>query len=330
MKKQALIFLSICFFSHLGAESNMPGQDYKLQVGLDNESKVEGTAVKTRIEELPMEIQIPEKQVDKIVPPPTVDLTNAYLLKQIDARRTNWGQPPATNLIALPDGYSKELAAHKKMLAQAGSTKGATTQKTKVERLLFMQCRTAQDYKINTDTTIKMFCRDAKNNSKGLLYRMNASLAVEKNSLLSTPYLLENEDGEVYSVNKEKSRLFNAANGSKNLATFVDKRALDKAEQGAAGAFATEAPALAKDYIAQSNKADSELVQTTNGLTSTVAQSTVNPKPDAGDYGISLLISMLGNGMKAGVDQLYLDLGFIYYIPRDTIIEAEIVIEVEK
>lgn len=330
MKKQALIFLSICLFSYLGADSSMPGQDYKLQVGLDNESKVEGTAVKAKIEELPKEIQIPEKQVDKVIQPPQVDLTNAYLLKQIEERRTNWNQLPTTNLIALPDGYNKELDAHRKMLSLQSKSTAPDKSKSKVEKLLFLQCRVAQDYKINTDTTIKMFCRDTKMNSKSSLYRVNASLSVEKNKLLSTAYLLENEDGEVYAVKKEKSRLFNAANGSGNLATFVDKRALDKAEQGAVGAFATEAPALAKDYLEQSNKADSELVQTSNGLTSTVAQSTVNPKPQAGDYGISLLISMLGSGVKAGVDQLYLDLGFIYYIPRDTVIEAEIVIEVEK
>ncbi|MDQ1268154.1 MAG: hypothetical protein QG560_797, partial [Campylobacterota bacterium] len=62
----------------------------------------------------------------------------------------------------------------------------------------------------------------------------------------------------------------------------------------------------------------------------TTTQQTINPKPEASDYGISLLVDVLGSGIKAGVDQLYLDLGYIYYVPKDSVIDAEIVIKVEK
>lgn len=305
-----------------------PGLDYKNQAGLGNDSKAMGTADKDKSVALPRTIQVPQNTVKKEEPTRGVtDYTNAVILQQIESRRAKSVQLPQTNLIALPEGYSKELVAYNKALATQQSSSGAAV-KEKIDRLFFMQCRVAQDYKINTDTTIKMFCKDIK--SPDLRYQLNASLAIETTKLVSAPYMLESENGEVYSVNKTKSRLYNAANGSKNLATFVDRRVFDKAEQGAATAFATDAPTLAKDYIDKKSRADTVLMQTNNGLNSTITQSTQNPKPQAGDYGIALLISMMGKGIKSGVDQLYLDLGYIYYIPKDTVIEAEIVIEVEK
>ncbi|MDD5373301.1 MAG: hypothetical protein PHO62_07755 [Sulfurimonas sp.] len=326
--RRELFFLLLCGLSlhaAIGGQET-PGVDYKLQVGLGNENKASGVVDKNSSVNLPRSIQIPKNTVNEVKKPET-DFTDAFILYQIqNANRRPQTKPSADgDLMALPTRYEKELVAYNKATASANAGVGGAV-KAKESRLLFMRCETAQDYKINTDTTLKMFCKDLK--SPDMRYRLNASLQIKNRDLVSTPYLIEFESGEIYSVEQDKSRLFNATNGSLNLATYVNKRALDKTEQGMATALATDAPALAKDYLAQKNKADQELVQSNNGLNSTITQSTKNPKPEAGDYGIALLVSVLSGGLKSGVDQLYLDLGYIYYIPRDTVIEAEIVIKV--
>lgn len=323
-----IVFSAFFLISSLFANTNakMPEDNYRLQVGLANDSKVSGVTAKDELN-LPKSVQIPKKEV-AITVKSSIDLSDAYMLQQIESYKSKSSQLPQVNLIALPDGYSKELLARNKQLEAERAGLASVSDGEKVEKLLFMRCNVAQDYKINTDTTIKMFCRDTKD--PDLQYQLNASLAVNNHQLVSIPYMIEDDHGGINPVNKEKSRLYNAANGSLNIATFVDKRVFDKAEQGIANAFATQAPALAKDYIAQSNKANTELIQSNNGLNSTITQSTSNPPPEESEYITSLVVSMIGEGLKAGIDQLYVDIGYIFFIPKDTVIEAEIVVEVKK
>ncbi len=49
-------------------------------------------------------------------------------------------------------------------------------------------------------------------------------------------------------------------------------------------------------------------------------------KPVASNYGISLLLSVLAEGVKAGVEKMYQDLGYIFYIPKGSLIDGEIVV----
>ena len=53
-------------------------------------------------------------------------------------------------------------------------------------------------------------------------------------------------------------------------------------------------------------------------------------KVTGSDYGISFLLSVISSGIKAGVDQLYMDLGYIYFIPKGTVIDSELFIIVNN
>ena len=84
---------------------------------------------------------------------------------------------------------------------------------------------------------------------------------------------------------------------------------------------------MTQDYLKQKNKADSEVVQNNNGTTTTTTTAITNPKPKVSDYGISLLVSTLTSGLKAGVDQMYKALGYIYFIPKSSSFDAEIIVK---
>ena len=164
-------------------------------------------------------------------------------------------------------------------------------------------------------------CYD-KNNQKYKLYA-RIKVTKDKTKMIVKPYLMINQQGKTIFL-KNKSRLYNALSGSDNLATFVDKRAIEHVKKAMSDTAGTETGALTKDYMKQKNKANSSIVTNSNGLQQTTTTQTTNPKPQASDYGITLLIDTISAGLKAGTDQLYRDLGYIYFIPKNSVFNAEI------
>lgn len=324
-----LLFNVLLFFASAASaiESDIPNRDYGVRVGLGNKTVVSGDADKESVVELPRHTQPGPNKETK------VDYANAIILKFIkdhQKQEISTGGGGGGSLMALPGDYTKRVEEYKKFASNSSGEPNAQPdgRAAKTEKLLFLQCKTFEDYKINLETGMKALCRDAKD--PGTQYKLRTRVTVNERDLVSVPYLLEDDNGVIYHVVEGKSRLFNATNGSTNLATYVDRRAMETVTKAGAGALAASAPVAAKDYIEKDLRADSTVYQDTTGLTASTTTETINPKPKVGDYGISVLVDVLSAGLKAGVDQLYMDLGYIYFIPRDTVIDAEITIEVAQ
>lgn len=289
-------------------------EDYTLKVGLDKDSKVDGNKNKKDIN--PKINDLPNNQIVN----KNVDLKEAYILKQIkDKYPKNENVKESTNLLTIPEQLKNDL---KQNAASNKTVTASNTESKSIPKLLLLRCETDQDYKVNATINMNLYCKDIANKSD-ILYKLRANAKVDKNntvSLIAKPYMLEDDLGKTYSIVEDKSKLYNTISGDENIATYVDRRTVESITKAMANSTATDGPRLAQDYLDKKNAAQSTVVQTD---TSTVT-ATNSPKPEASDYGISFLFSAIGSGLKAGVDQLYMDLGYIYYIPKGSIIEAEL------
>lgn len=301
----------------LSKDSQMPGKAYNQVVGLGARPVVVENADKVLVDKI---------EAIKSAPPAvqanTADYVDGYLLSKIrerkDVGRVAGAGQNDINLLALPKTA---------IIPQGNTTNASTTASAKsdeVKEVMLVRCEVDRDYKINVSTKVDMFCRNLK--TDGNSYRLSANLKVDKTTLKAVPYMMEDVHNVIYKIDTTVSRLFNGLSGSENLATFVDVRQIEKINKAVSSSFATQAPVLAKEYLTQKQKADTVLTQSSNGLTTTQLQSTTNPKPEASDYGLTLLISMLGDGVKAGVDSLYVDLGYIYFIPKGSVVDGEITV----
>jgi len=301
----------------LSKDSQMPSKTYNQVVGLGSKPVV----VENSDKEVLDRIETIKAAPPSVRAPVTNDYVDAYLLSKIKERKEQ-------NKAISSDSNSINLLTVPKtaIVAQTSTTTStaSTPKDEEVKEVMLVRCEVDRDYKINAATKVDMFCRNLKKDGKS--YRLSANLKVDKTTLKAVPYMMEDTQNVIYKVDTTASRLFNGLSGSENLATFVDVRQLEKINKGVTTAFAKEAPVLAKDYLKQKQQADTTISQSTNGLTTTQLQSTTNPPPDIVDYGLTLLISMIGEGVKEGVDSLYLDLGYIYFIPKGSIVDGEITI----
>lgn len=321
MLLKIIIFNSV-FFAFLCANPVIANKDYLIRNGLtsnNNKAMVDGDALK---KELNNQIKVKTKHIDKL------NLKNALIFKEIKKHQIKVTKSNIKgNFIALPSSYIKEkkdylkieneklLAKNEKLLA-----------KKDINELLLLKCIAFNDYKIYNSANMKMICYD--NNVK---YKLFAQITISKDkvNLTSKPYLIEDEYGKKYFLNN-KSKLYNATNGSSNLATYVDKRVIEKVTKAMGDTVGTDTPTLTKDYLAQKNKANSQVIQNNNGSTTTTTTATTNPQPKVDDYGIKLLVDTFSSGLKAATDQLYTDLGYIYFIPKGSVFDAQIIIKKAK
>jgi hypothetical protein len=298
---------------------SIPEENYGIHVGLGNEAIVDGTNLKELKEKrLPQQIQ----KLESV----GVDYSDAILFSKLSELskndKANSGLPNSNNLVNIPStlvsDYSKYKASNQ--IASPDSLKSEDNNK-----FLVLKCSTFKDYKITKSANIKMMCKDR--NLSGGIYKLSAILEVGANgndlTLSATPYMIEDVKGKYFEIIKEKSRLTNGINGDSNLATYVDKKAMESVVKAMGDTFATDSPTLTKDYLEKKNASDDTV--TSNGDTIIVASETPKPVPE--DYGIALLVNVVGSGLKAGFDQLYRDLGYIYYMPKESVVDAEIVIK---
>ena len=297
---------------------NLPNDTYKINVGKSNQLKVTSNEDLEDLE-LPKTKQEPRVQGKRYS-------DEAYIFYQMETFNKVQNVPNLANknengLLTAPSYLKTELAKNQSLQQTAANN----IKKERTTELLLLRCYTDIDWKVNLKSTLSFFCNELNKKDK-TVYKLRANLEVLKNgasmSMKSSPYMLENDKGQVFTIEKEKSRIFNALSGDENLATYVDKRAIDGALKGMAKTLSDETPELAKDYLDKKNQGNSTISQTENS----VIMSENNNPPEVSDYGITLLISTLAAGASAFVDQLYLDLGYIYFIPKGSVIEAELFI----
>ena len=318
-----IVIFNLLLFSFLHAEGVVASEAYLLKNGLttskNEKPMIAGSSLKN---ELNREIK-KEKQKSN-----DLNLKDAFILQEIEKHKTEAKKNNVNgNFIALPNTYIQEKKDYEKSLQNQRVAQNSVNnpQKT-VNSLLLLKCVTFNDYKIYNNANMKMICYDDSNK-----YKLFAQITISKDkiNLISRPYLMEDTHGKKYFLNS-KSKLYNATNGSSNLATYVDRRVMEKITKSMGDTVGTEVPALSKDYLTQKNKANSTTTQTSNGISGTTTTATSNPKPNADDYGIKLLVDTLSSGLKAATDQFYTDLGYIYFIPKGSIFDAEIIIQKEK
>lgn len=300
------------------SKEQMPNKTYTQVVGLGERPVVNENSEKVVLDKIDA---IKNEPAPAPAKPINNEYVDGYILSKIKERKEPTAKAGGTevNLLAIPK------TAIATPTQTTNTTDTSSLAKTEVKEVLLVRCVTDKDYQINTDTKIDMFCKNLKKD--GNEYKLSANLKINnKTTLVSTPYMLEDTHGIIYKIDATASRLFNGTSGSQNLATYVDMRQIEKINKATSSAFATQAPTLAKEYLNQKQKADTVLSQSTNGLSTTQLQSTTNPKPEVADYGFTLLISMLGDGVKAGVDSLYMDLGYIYFIPKNSVIDGELTV----
>lgn len=312
-----VLFCFVLSFTSMaeGADAQIPSSSYNQVVGLGERPVVSENTEKVVLEKIEAIKSAPQSVKES-----PNDYTDGYILSKIKDRKPiakigGSGQNDM-NLLTLP---KSAVVAQTNVTAPIGAPVSA-----EVKEVMLVRCEVDRDYKINVATKVDMFCKNLK--TDGVSYRLSANLKVDKTALKAVPYMLEDTHNVVYKIDSTASRLYNGLSGSENLATFVDTRQIEKINQAVSSSFATQAPALAKDFLKQKQKADTVLSQSNNGLTTTQLQSTSNPPPEVSDYGVTLLISMLGDGVKAGVDSLYVDLGYIYFIPKGSVVDGEITI----
>lgn len=315
-----LLFILFIFYANLFAinYNELASEDYALKAGLDNETKASGN--KNKKDFGPKVNETPSNNT-----PTNVNFKEAYILQQIKStyNTKNPDSKEGSNLLAIPEQLKLEISQNNAKNKANATTTAAVTQ---VPKLLLLRCETDQDYKVNATINMSMFCQDIVNKD-GILYKLRANAKVgedKKVSLIAKPYMLEDDLGKNYNIVADKSKLYNTISGDENIATYVDKRTTDAISKAVANSTATDGPRLAQDYLDKKNAAQSTVVQ----MDRSTVTSTNTPQPEVSDYGISFLFSAIGSGLKAGVDQLYMDLGYIYYIPKGSVIEAELFITV--
>lgn len=317
-----LLFLFLTVNLYAVKYSELASEDYTLKVGLDDQAKVSGDKKKQDIEKIPVKPDSKKTESQK-------DLTDAYILSHIQnafAKNKSDETPQAKSLLELPQSYQDDV---KQIVASANNQNNTnlTSNAGTVSKLLLVRCETDKDYKVNNTINLNLYCKELKNKN-GKLYKLRANATVSntnnKITLIAKPYLLEDEMGVTYTIEQEKSKMYNTLSGDENIATYVDRKAVESIAKSMATTAATEGPKLSKDYLDKKTASSSTVIQNDN--TTTTASNT--PKPDAGDYGISFLLSVISSGIKAGVDQLYMDLGYVYFIPKGSAIDSELFIVV--
>lgn len=321
--KLILIFSLVITSSYALKKNEVADLDYRIHVGLDDKAVVGGTTDKTEAN------RVLPKTIKKQTAVKSVDYTDSYILYQINeqAKLDNKQFKSSDELISIPSTLNKQINGYYEKIKTLSEAQKVASNKNEVQhKFLILNCRTFKDYKINQKTNIKMICRDKKDRSE--IYKLSAlvDISTTGNNLQmeANAYMLEDSYGKNFNINKDDSKIYNAVSGNNNLATYVDKRAAESIIKAMGTTIGTDAPTLSKDYIEKKNAAQSTVV--VNGDTSTVGTTT--PEPIMHDYGVSLLVNTIGSGIKAGFEQLYRDLGYIYYIPKDSLIDAEIVIEI--
>lgn len=299
---------------------SMPEENYNIHVGLGDSAIVNGTNLKELKEKrLPRQIQ----KLESV----GVDYSDATLFAKLfelsKNDNPNRGLPNSNNLVNIP---STLVADYNKYKLNNQNIPSESLKEKDINKFLVLKCSTFKDYKITKSANIKMMCKDR--NLTGEIYKLSAVLEVGVSgndlTLSATPYMIEDVKGKYFEIIKDKSRLTNGINGDSNLATYVDKKAIESVLKAMGNTFATDAPTLTKDYLDKKNASNDTV--TSNGDTIIVASETPSPVPE--DYGIALLVNVVGSGLKAGFDQLYKDLGYIYYVPKDSVVDAEIVIKI--
>ena len=257
-----------------------------------------------------------------------IDYSNAIILNKI----VKYTKPiesstkaKSINLLALPKTYISDINSYQQIKNRINKNKNALQKQQKKTLLLLAKCKTFEDFKINNNSRIKMLCKSKEGKRFMLFAKLEMSFN-KKPFLIGKPYMFEDVNGNIQAVESDKSALYNAINGSMNLATYVDKKALEKVSKAMATTVGGEVPKMSDDYISKKNASDSTVIQTDTSTTT----ATTTPKPNIVDYGFSLLAKVLSSGIKAGAEQLYHDLGYIYFIPKNSVIDAEISYSVYK
>lgn len=316
-----LLTISFLFLTNLYAikYEELAGEDYTLKVGLDNDSKVSSSKDKKII--APKLQEKPIKTIDD-----NIDLKEAYILYHIqNSNKADdiVGEVVNKNLLSIPQQLTTELKQNELTKTANTSTNNISEN---IAKLFLLRCETDKDYKVNSSININLYCKDLTSKDS-IMYKLRANVSVDKQnkvSLKASPYMLEDDLGRTLSIVQEKSKIYNTISGDENIATYVDKRAIESITKSMATTAATDGPKLSQEYLDKKNAAQSTVIQT--DTTTTTATNT--PKPDASDYGISFLLSVISSGLKAGVDQLYMDLGYIYFIPKGSVIDAELFVKV--
>lgn len=318
--KNSILFLLLSF-SYLFAltQQEIAGTSYQIRVGEGNDLKVR--SVEKKEEVLPPIVQTKDGK-----PVAGIDYSNAIILDKIlTATKVDNNaklSSKAVNYLVLPKTYTADMKDYQSRLNNSAVAKQKKIN-NKQEILVIAKCKTYQDYKINDISSLKMMC-STKDNSHFILYSKVNITYDKKPELKAVPYMLETINGNIYTIVQNKSFLYNATNGSVNLATYVNKRALEKIAKSMSSTVGNEVPKMADDYINKKYATSSTVSQTD---TSTVT-ATTTPTPEIADYGFSLLAKVISSGIKAASENLYQNLGYIYYIPKGSIVDAEIVYSV--
>ena len=243
---------------------------------------------------------------------------DAMILNQIKQYKDKYVRISTSgNFLSIPASFKKEseIAQIRRKIQNKKHNKLPKT------FFLMLKCFSVQNYKIYSSVTMQTVCYSNDNEKYKLYSRIK--VVSNKTKMIVQPYLMITQQNKLISL-KKKSRLYNALSGSDNLATFVNERAIERVKKAMGDTIGTETGSLAKKYIQQEYKANSSVVTNSNGLQQTTTTQTTNPKPKIADYGITLLIDTISAGLKAGTDQLYRNLGYIYYIPKDSVFNAEV------
>jgi hypothetical protein len=301
-------------------------KDYTTRAGKSDETKATGFAApKDTLQPVIQQKPTPKNATEALNVIP-IEAKIYYMMQELEKvkkdKKTN-SKSGENNLIALPSSYQQEMKAYeqsqKELLSQAQNELAqADSQKAGFE-LEMVECLVASDYKISTTARMELICRNSKTLEKSKIY---ASVVISKENeitLVATPEIKETLQGKFIPLEKE-SKLYHFYSGDSNIATYVDKRAIERINKEMSTTLATSGSQAAKDYVAKKTEASSEVVQTD---TSTVT-ATSSPEPKASDYGISVLVDVIAKGIGAGMEQLYQDLGYIYYIPANTPVKGEL------
>jgi len=314
-----LTTLSVASTSPAGSfnRGDVAGADFLTQVGRGNEVKADGFADKT-----PLAPRVQEKPV--VGPAPvSINTINpltekAIILHIVRAKQSvgkkGEGGGVEKSVLGAPPTLMAAIESHNQAAINAQQATSGVNGTLQME---FLKCTTTRDYKISLQNRMEIVCGSGAEARK-----IYASVAVSPEGgfeMTAVPYVMESARG-TFTALEQNSKLFHAISGSTNLATFVDTKALERVKKEMAKTLADSSSSAAKEYLAKKNESSSTVSQTE---TSTVTATTA-PEPKASDYGIGVLVEVLAKGISAGAEQLYQDLGYVYFVPQGTPVDVEI------
>lgn len=316
-----LALLVACLFgTHLHANISskevIAESDWMVRAGRGDKAKAEGYSNKTPLTRSVQKSPTPKAKTPESEVSPLLDKAIIMHMVNKHGAEKKVERGSESNVLATPKALASAMDTYAQARAESTTSSSGQAGAQPPLQIEFLQCYTASDYKISLQNRMELIC--STNSTMRKIYA-NVNVARDGNfEMNAVPYVMETVKGKYIPLESE-SRMFHAVSGSANLATYVDTKALERVKKDMANTFSASSSEAAKDYIEKKNAPSSSVSQTE---TSTVT-ATTSPEPDIGDYGISVLVDVLAKGISSGVDQLYQDLGYIYFVPKNTPVNIE-------